>query len=269
MKAIILAAGYATRLYPLTIDRPKALLVIKEKAMIEYIVRKLQEIGDIDEVFIITNNKFYKIVSKWVEDNKKEFRPEIRVVNDLTNSNEERLGGIGDLWFCIENSSINPEQKVNSFSSVSPKLSNKTESFGDEDILVLNSDNLFDFSLKEAFDFFQIKKGIVNGVYLVDNKEVAKKHGVVELLNDKIVSFEEKPNEPKTCFTSIGVYFFPKQVLPMIKKYLDSGNTPDAPGNLIKYFCEHFNVYGYLFKGKLFDVGNLESYNEANKSWDG
>lgn len=245
MKAIILAAGYATRLYPLTLDKPKALLLIKDKAMIEYSLRKIEEINEIDEIFIITNNKFYDVVNRWVNNNKEKFKQKINVINDLTNSNEERLGGIGDLWFCIEKSKIN------------------------DDVLVLNSDNLFDFSLKEAFDFFQRKKGIVNGIYLVNSKEEAKKHGVVELLNNKIISFEEKPAEPRTNFTSIGVYFFPMQILSMIKKYLDQGNNKDAPGNLIKYFSERFNVYGYLFKGRLFDIGNIEAYNRINESWDG
>ncbi|MBS3075127.1 nucleotidyltransferase family protein [Candidatus Pacearchaeota archaeon] len=245
MKAIILAAGYATRLYPLTLDKPKALLLIKDKAVVEYTLRKIGDIKEIDEVFIVTNDKFYDIVNRWVKNNNEKFKFSLKVINDLTNSNEERLGGIGDLWFCVEKSNIN------------------------EDILILNSDNLFDFSLKDAFDFFQRKKGIVNGIYLVENKEETKKHGVVELLNDKIISFEEKPIEPKTNFTSIGVYFFPEIILPKIKEYLEQGNNKDAPGNLIKYFLERFNVYGYLFKGKLFDIGNIESYNDANKVWKG
>ncbi|MDP2925361.1 MAG: nucleotidyltransferase family protein [Nanoarchaeota archaeon] len=243
MKAIILAAGYATRLYPLTLDKPKALLPIKGNPILDYTLSKIQEIGEIDSVFIITNTSFYGILVDYVEKNFSRFSFNLSVLNDGTYSNETRLGGIGDLWHCIREEGIN------------------------DDVLVLNSDNLFDFSLKGIVELFKQKRSVVNGVYGVDSSEEAKRHGVVELLEDRIVGFEEKPDKPKTLLTSIGVYIFPRDYLFKIGEYLREGNNKDSPGNLVKYFVDRFEVFAYLFQGRLFDIGNLETYKRIDEVW--
>ncbi len=243
MKAIILAAGYATRLYPLTLNKPKMLLSVKGKPILEYILLKIKEIKDIDEIIIVTNDKFFYSVNKWADKNKKRLGIKIKIVNDKTNFDNTRLGGITDLWLGIEKEKIK------------------------EDILVLNSDNLYDFSLEGAVELFEKKKAVVNGVYLVKNKEEAKRHGVVELVGNKIESFEEKPAEPKSLLTSIGVYIIPAKFIPEIKKYIENGGNKEGPGFLIKYFAENFEAYGYKFEGRLFDIGNLESYENAEKEW--
>lgn len=243
MKAIILAAGYATRLCPLTVDKPKALLGIVGKPILEHVIGKIQEISEIDEVIIASNDKFYSQFEDYVENNYFKFLSSLKVINDESDSVENRLGGIGDLEYCIKKENIN------------------------EDILVLNSDNLFDFSLKPAFRLFQEKKSAVNGVYSIDSVKEAKKHGVVEVKNGKIISFEEKPKKPKTFLTSIGIYFFPKFYLPEIEKYLSLGFSRDCPGNLVRYFVEKKEVYAYFFKGKLLDIGDIDSFRNAEAVW--
>lgn len=240
MKAVILAAGYATRLYPLTIDKPKALLKVMDRHILEYLLENVQEIPEINEAIIVTNDKFYNHFKDYIKNNYFKSLPSLKVINDGTDSNETRLGGLGDLEFAIQNEKIS------------------------DDILVLNSDNLFDFSLKPAFDFFKEKKSVVNGVYAVESFKEAKRHGVVEIKKGKIISFEEKPKKPRTLMTSIGVYFFPKFFLPEIEKYLGLGYSRDSPGNLIKYFVEKKEVHAFLFKGKLLDIGSLENYRNAD-----
>jgi glucose-1-phosphate thymidylyltransferase len=243
MKAIILAAGYAVRMYPLTLDKPKTLLFIRDQPLLNHIIKKIEKIEDVDEIIIVTNNKFYSIFCEWLEFYHKDFNKKIRIINDRSSSNENKLGGIGDLAYCIQKCNIQ------------------------DDLLVLNSDNLFDFYLKQAVDFFNEKKKIVNGVYLLNSLDNAKKHGVVQLAKDKIVSFEEKPENPKSLLISIGVYIFPKQYLLEIVEYLKNNGKKDAPGYLIKYFVENFEVYGFLFKGRLYDIGSIDSYNEIKDSW--
>ncbi len=247
MKSIILAGGYATRLYPLTLDKPKALLEVKGKPLLRYTLDKLVEVPEIDEVFIVTNDRFYSLFSEWVSMYGKDYRFKIEVINDLTTSNETRLGGIGDLEYCIEARAIQ------------------------DDILVLNSDNLFDFSLCDAVDFFsrnRNRRNIVNGVYLLSNREEVKRHGVVLLGEDaRIIDFEEKPQNPRSSLISFGVYIIPRDLLPQIKKYLQEGNNKDAPGHLLKYLSERFESYGFRFNGRLFDIGNLQVYRRINEMW--
>lgn len=247
MKAIILAAGYATRLYPLTIDKPKGLLPIKNKPMIEYIINKIEEIKEIDKIYIVTNNKFDNVFNDWKKSRGNLFTKKIEIVNDNTNSNETRLGGIGDLCLAIDNRKIN------------------------DDILILNSDNLFDFSLKEFINQFNINKNIINGTFFLDDFNEVKKHGVVKIdkSNNQIIEFQEKPENPKSNLISIGIYVFPKETINLIKKYFKSGNNNEGPGYLIKYFCEKkdITVNSFLFKGKLYDIGNLKTYNKINEIW--
>ena len=243
MKSIILAAGYAIRMYPLTKDRPKALLNIAGKPLINYLLKKVDEIEVIDEIFIVTNNKFYDLFCEWLYSYGNIFSKKIRIINDGTNSNEDRLGGIGDLGYCIDKIGI------------------------EEDLLVLNGDNLFDFSLKGAIDSFN-GKNIINGVYLMKDINETKRHGVVELNGNHIISFEEKPLNPKSLFISIGVYIFPKFCIGDILEFIKTNENKDAQGYLIKHFVESSEVHGFLFNGKLYDIGNLESYNKIKDNWE-
>ncbi len=237
MKAIILCAGYATRLYPLTKNQSKSLLPVKGKPVIDYILEKINAIPDINEKIIITNNKFYDHFLKWSKDKK-----DIKIINDMTNSNEDRLGGIGDLYYVIEKENI------------------------EEDILVLLGDNLFDFSLNKMIDFFKNKNSAVLGLYDIRYKEGAKNFGVVQIdVDKKIVSIEEKPENPKSSLIVTGIYCFTKEEIHYIKEYMKTNKSKEGPTYLIYDLQKKKEVYGFPFNGKWYDIGSKETYEEVNK----
>ncbi len=241
MKAILLAAGYATRMYPLTLNTPKALLKIGEKTIIDFIIEKLLEI-DVDEIFIVSNEKFYPEFIKWKENSN--YSIPIQVFNDQTKSNDDKLGSIGDIDFVLK--------KTNLF----------------DKFLVINADNLFDFSLIEVFNFFKKKNKCVIGLYDVGWLEEAKKLGVVEIdKNNKLIGFEEKPENPSSTLASTGIYFFPPNIGELIRQYLEEGNNPDKSGKFIDWLYQREPVYGIVFKGKWFDIGSLESFEQAKKEF--
>ncbi len=240
MKAIILAAGYATRLYPLTLDKPKALLPVKGKPILNYIIEKISELKELEEIFIVTNEKFYMSFIWWLNQNK--FSKRVEILNDETTSNETRLGGIGDLNFVIEKENIN------------------------DDILVISGDNLFDFNLQEMIDFFNEKKGTTIGIYELDSEEIKKMSSVI-IEGRKIIDFEEKPKDPKTNLSSIGIYIYSKEDLEKIKEYMKTDKPKDGPGFLVQDFCKEQDVYAFIFQGRWFDIGSKEIYEKVNQEW--
>ncbi|MDD5193021.1 MAG: nucleotidyltransferase family protein [Candidatus Nanoarchaeia archaeon] len=243
MKAMLISAGYAVRMYPLTLDKPKALLKVKEKPIIEYVIKKIEDINQVDRIIIVSNNKFYNQFIKWNTENKGKFSKKIEILNDTTNDETEKLGTVGDLIYGLEKAEV------------------------DDDIIVLNTDNLFDFSLNQAIDIFNERKKIVNGIFLENDKEKIKRHGVVKISGSRIMAFEEKPENPESNIKSIGVYIFPREKVPKISEYKKSGKDVDKIGNLIKHFCENDEVHGCLFEGRLYDIGTIDAYNEANRIW--
>ena len=205
MKCIVLAAGYAKRLWPLTKNCPKGLLDVNGKPIMQYNIEKALELEGVDCIYIVTNEKFYKNFKEWADNFSSDAR--IKVINDGTTSEETKLGAIGDLQFVIRHESI------------------------DDDILVLNADNLVDFSYKPVYNYFMGKKKNVIALIDMGDKEKAKQGAVVELDDDnKVIGCEEKPEEPKTTLLSGTIFFFPKPTLKRIAQYLKEGNNPDSPG---------------------------------------
>ncbi len=243
MKAIVLCAGYATRLYPLTLDKPKSLLQIKGEPLLNFIIRKIEEIGEIEEIFIVTNDKFNPQFSEWLNENEKTFRKKIKIINDGTNSNDDRLGGIGDLDFAIKKENI------------------------DDNLLVVLGDNLFDSDLNGIVDFFREKNKNTVGVYELKNKEEAKKFGVLELKGDRIVSIEEKPENPKSTFISTGIYLFRREDVKKIGDYMKAPLPKDGPGYLVNYFLSFDEVNAFVLDGVWHDIGSKETYDNVNKTW--
>ncbi len=241
MDAIVLAAGYATRLYPLTENTPKPLLNVSGKPIIEHIIKKLNEVGLINKIYIVTNDKFEKHFKNWL----KNFNAEkpIEIINDNTKSNEGRLGALGDIHYAIN-----------------------TKNIGNE-VMVIAGDNLFELSLNDVVNFFKKRKSNLIVLHDVKDFELAKNYGIVEVSNNIIVNFEEKPVAPKSTLASTGIYIFPKKTISLIKKYIAQGNNPDKTGNFIEWLHKRESVYSYATDKKWYDIGSIEELEKANKHY--
>lgn len=238
MKCILLAAGYATRLYPLTKDRPKALLSMGNKTILDRLMDKIEEIKRIDEVFIITNHIFADIFTKWAEEYKGEKK--VKVLDDGTTTNDNRLGAIGDMNFVLDKENI------------------------DDEIFVLASDVIFDFSLQGLFDTYDEKDGDVISARYIESVETLRTMGVLSLdENDKVTEFEEKPQEPKSNYGVPPFYIYRKSTLALIKQYLAEGNNSDAPGYFIPWLIKHTDVYAHTLDENIIDIGIPSAYYEA------
>jgi glucose-1-phosphate thymidylyltransferase len=240
MKAIILAAGYATRMYPLTLDRPKALLPLRGKAVIDYIVEQLNELPAIDHIYVVTNHKFYEHFTKWRDTNVTGVP--ITVFNDGTTTNDNRLGGIGDMEFAIGKAGI------------------------DDDIVVIAGDNYSTYDLKKQYDFFMEKNSDTITAGQIDDVNTLRGFAVAVLDDDgKVLSLVEKPQEPPSNTAIYATYFYKRETLALIKQYLDEGNNPDAPGYFPQWLHERKDIYAYIMDGECYDIGTIEVYEEMNR----
>lgn len=247
MKAIIPAAGYATRLYPLTENMPKALLDIGKKKMLEHVIEKIEALGVVDEIIIVSNAKFFEQFSEW----KKSYHSKIpiTVLNDGTSSNETRLGAIGDYHFAIKKLKIR------------------------DDILFVSSDNFFNFDLKPMHEHFCSKKCDVIALYDVGTMDEAKKMGIAEIDGEKkVIGFVEKPQVPKSTLCSIGIYLYTKHTVSLFEKYLKEGNNPDKPGYFIEWLHKRKPVFAFIFDEphhKWYDIGTVEILEKVKKEFCG
>ena len=244
MDAIILAAGYATRLYPLTKNKPKPLLHVARKPIVEHIIRKIEEIKDINKIYIVTNDKFEGHFNDWLRSF--DAKSPIEIINDGTKSNEDRLGAIGDVHFAITSKNI------------------------DNELIVVAGDNLFELSLNDVSNFFRKKKSNVIVLHDVKDIELAKHYGIVETDNENLVThFEEKPQNPRSTLASTGIYLFPKKTIELIKKYIEQGNNPDKTGSFIEWLHKRDKVHSYVTDKKWYDIGSFEQLEKADKHYRG
>lgn len=244
MKTLILAAGYAVRLYPLTLDMPKPLLEVGGRPMIDRILDKVSAAAGSGDIYIITNNKFFGKFNKWLKGTGAEGR--ISLVNDGTDTNEARLGAIKDLAMAINEKAI------------------------DDDLLVIAGDNLFECGLERFIAFARSHgDGASVAVYDIKSVDAARRFGVVELDRDKrIVDFKEKPQEPKSTLVSTGIYYFPRAKLPLIREYAASQEKKqDAPGYYLGWLSRTDRVYGFEFSEDWYDIGDIESYRNCDKRY--
>ncbi len=240
MKALILAAGYATRLYPLTIDKPKALLPIAGKPILDYIVDQIETIDEIDELIVVSNHKFYPHFLTWA--NERQSRMNLIVLNDNTTDDTNKLGAIGDINFAVDNLKI------------------------DDDLLVMAGDNIFTFALKDYYNAFKQRNSDMILVKELDSIDDLRRMANVETDgNGMVLDMVEKPQNPKTNLAAFASYIYKKDTVPMIKQYLDEGNNPDAPGFFPSWLYKQKNVYAYKFDGECYDIGTPQSYKEVNE----
>ena len=244
MKALILAAGYAVRLGTLTSNRPKPLLEINKRSMLDRILDKIFDIKEIGSIYIVTNNRFFENFDKWLKASR--YKAKTSLINDGSNTNETRLGAIRDLELAIKERSI------------------------DEDLLVVAGDNLFDMGMKKFLKFAKSKSdGATIALHDIKSLQSAKNFGVINLdENDRVIEFEEKPDNPKSTLVSTGIYYFPKNRLPLIEEYVKMQvKLPDAPGYYISWASKMDKVYGYVFLEDWYDIGSVESYEKADKEY--
>ncbi len=235
MKALILAAGYATRLRPLTDDVPKMLLPLAERPMLDYLVDRLREVDEIDEIHLVTNARFADAFRDWAPE-------DVTVHDDGTTSNEDRLGAIGDIAFAIERGGLEGE-----------------------DLLIVAGDNLIGYSLADFVAFWRGKDGSAIAVRDLGDRELLRQYGVVELDDDdRVVGLEEKPAEPKSDLAATASYLYRAEHLAHLPGYLEEGNPPDAPGNFMVWLHTREPVYGYRAEGEWHDIGDLGQLLDAD-----
>ena len=243
MKVLILAAGYATRLYPLTLTQPKPLLPVAGQPMIEYVLDNLAPIGGIDRVYVVTNAKFAGHFQKWSETYRaSKSKLDFTIVNDGSTDDSNKLGAIGDMNLVITREKIQ------------------------DDLIVVAGDNLFSQSLEDFGRHCRKSNAPVLAVYDVGSLEEIKKYNSITLdAAGKITFFEEKPKAPTSTLTGIALYYYPKAVLPLVQKYVAEGNNPDQPGRLVQWLYTRTPVSTWRVPGIWFDIGSKDSLEEANK----
>lgn len=240
MKCILLAAGYATRLYPLTEQKPKALLELGGKTILDMVVEKIEEVPEIEAIYIVTNQKFSAQFEAWQKGRKNS--KNIEIINDHTGSNDTRLGAIGDLFLAISQKSV------------------------DDEILVMASDNIFDFSLNDVVRLQRQVKADVICANPVEERRQLTQMGVVEIGKDgRVRGFEEKPRNPKTNWGAAPFYLYTKETTTLVGQYLEEGNNPDAPGHFIPWLLKRVPVYAYTTDKMRIDIGTPEDYEEVKR----
>lgn len=242
MKCLILAAGYATRLYPLTENFPKPLLTVGKKTITDWLVDDLVDNTSIDEFIIVTNHKFFNHFNEWKNNKVKTREYNIEIIDDGTINNENRLGAVKDIKLGVDKLNI------------------------DDDLLVLAGDNVLDFSLSGFVDF-SINKNTSCIMAHVENDLAKKQRTAIITIdeNNKITSYEEKPQEPKSNLAVPPFYFYKKEDIKLIDEALNDGCNYDAPGSYASWLSNKKPMHAYLMPGKRYDIGNLESYDLVNK----
>lgn len=240
MKNIVIAAGYATRLYPLTEDFPKPLLEIGSSSILGRLIDDIDAIDDIDEHIIVSNHKFVGHFRQWASTTKS--KKPITIIDDKTETNETRLGAVKDLLLAIE------ERQV------------------DDDILVIAADNILDFSFQGFVDFFKEKQTSIIMCHHEPELRKLQRTGVIAVDADmRVLEMQEKPEEPVSHWAVPPFYIYKRDDLPLIKTCIEKGCGFDAPGNLAHFLCERTPMHAWPMPGKRHDIGSLDSYEEAKR----
>ncbi len=240
MKVLLLAAGYATRLRPLTETVAKPLLPIGGRPMADWILDRVADCGEVDAVHVVTNSVYAPAFEQWARDK------DVVVHDDGTSSNDDRLGALGDVGFAL-----------------------RDERLAGDDLLVIAADNLFEFPLSRYLDFWRSKgDGSALAVYQLADPSLASLYGVAELDgNDRIIGMEEKPERPKSDVVATAMYLFSRVHVTLLEHYLEEGNAPDPPGRYISWLCQREPVYGFRFTEQWLDIGDPQQLLEADNRY--
>jgi glucose-1-phosphate thymidylyltransferase len=253
MNALILAAGYATRLYPLTLNKAKPLLEVGGKPIIEWLFDNLASVPSLKTTYIVTNAKFAGDFQNWAnahEEQKRQSKSKstskIKIINDGSTSDDDKLGAIGDINLVLTR-----------------------ENLADDDLLVIAGDNLFEQPLTEFVN--AAKKSLATvAVHDVGNLEAMKKYGTVTIDNKGVITnFEEKPKEPKSTLAAVALYYYSREALPLFTTYLAAGNNPDQPGLFLQWLYTRKPVNTFEIKGRWLDIGSKETLEVADKTFPG
>jgi len=241
MKAVILAGGYGTRISAITKGRSKVLMPVAGRPVVEYVVDTVNTVDDVDEIVLVTNDRYYQDFCEWSDGYDHEGR--LTVINDHTNSNQDRLGAVGDVIFAVETGQIN------------------------DDLLVVAGDNICDFDLK-AMRMKAKTSGSTIALYDVGSVEEAKKFSNVEMDKEgRIVKFVEKPEAPEDSLVAVALYMICQQELALLDAYKREGNSLDLLGGFIEWACGRASIYGYRCGGTWWDIGDPAIYAEANEHY--
>lgn len=240
MKVLILAAGYATRLYPLTKDQPKALLPVAGRPILSRILEEMTVIPDLTEVIIVSNHRFIDHFNRWKRHEASDYPVPVTIVDDFTTTDTDKLGAIGDIQFVLDRIDIR------------------------EPLLVTAGDNLFTYSILTAWRVFREFEEDMILAQPMDDHEELKRFAVVEVdENMHVTSLEEKPASPRSDLAVYATYFYRADTLPLIRTYLDEGGNPDAPGHFPAWLYRRKPVRVFLFDGMCYDIGTPKAYREV------
>jgi glucose-1-phosphate thymidylyltransferase len=243
MNALILAAGYATRLYPLTLTKAKPLLEVAGKPMIDWVMDNLAPIEDLSRVYVVTNHKFVKDFRDWAASySQKKPRFEIQIIDDGSTDDADKLGAIGDICLALTRHDL-----------------------ANDDLIVVAGDNLFSEPLA---DFARAAKDseAMLATYDTGDLEAMKKYASITTDADGVITeFEEKPANPKNTMAGIALYYYSRAVVPLFTTYIAAGNNPDQPGRFMQWLYPRKSVKTFQIKGTWFDIGSKETLEEANK----
>jgi glucose-1-phosphate thymidylyltransferase len=242
MDVIILAAGYATRLYPLTLEKAKPLLEVAGKPIIEWGLDTLANVPGLGTIYIVTNDKFANDFQAWADRYQhRQLQFKFKIINDGSKSDDDKLGAIGDINFVITR-----------------------ESLTKSDLLIVAGDNLFSESLADFVEYAKKTEATV-AVYDVGDIEKIKKYGNITIDSGGVIThFEEKPEKPQSTLAAVALYYYSRETIPLLTTYLAAGNNPDQPGRFVQWLYTRKPVKTFQIKGKWLDIGSKETLKEAN-----